>query len=84
MGPKRASASGGEKKKRMIKMKTKLEIITKRENGMRAIAIAREYSRNLSAIAMLSLHICTVNFCSCFIRTVQLFSGGLQQNYHYL
>ena len=35
MGPKKASARGSDKKKKMITMETKLEIIAKYESGMR-------------------------------------------------
>lgn len=49
MGPKKVADSEG-RKKRMLSLETKLEIIKKYENGMRLSAIAKEYGRNPSTI----------------------------------
>ena len=47
---KKASASCGINKKRVITMETKLEITAKHENCMHVITIARKYGRNPSTI----------------------------------
>ena len=47
MGPKTTPEG---KKKRMLSLETKLEIIKKYEQGIRLTAIAKEYDRNLSTI----------------------------------
>ena len=49
MGPKKAADSVGRKKK-MLSIETKVEIINKYESGMRLTAIAKEYDRNPSTI----------------------------------
>ncbi|XP_068235662.1 tigger transposable element-derived protein 1-like [Palaemon carinicauda] len=51
MGPKQASASkGSEKKKRMMTMEIKNEIIEKHESGVRVTELARQYKRSTSTI----------------------------------
>lgn len=51
MGPKKMSAKGSsEKKRRMMSMKLKQEIIEKHERGMRVSDLAKEYDRSTSTI----------------------------------
>ncbi|KAK4324160.1 hypothetical protein Pmani_005163 [Petrolisthes manimaculis] len=51
MGPKKASAKeSGEKKKKMISMEMKREIIAKPERGVRVTNLAKEYDRSTSTI----------------------------------
>ena len=54
MGPKKVIPSGGDKKKRsVLSIETKQEIISKHERGIRIIDLAKEYGRNPSTIATL-------------------------------
>ncbi|XP_066240889.1 tigger transposable element-derived protein 1-like isoform X1 [Saccopteryx leptura] len=51
MGPKKVSVKdSGEKKKRMMSIEVKQEIIEKHERGVRVIELARLYNRNTSTI----------------------------------
>ncbi|XP_066121792.1 tigger transposable element-derived protein 1-like isoform X2 [Saccopteryx bilineata] len=51
MGPKKVSVKdSGEKKKRMMSIEVKQEIIEKHERGVRVIELARLYDRNASTI----------------------------------
>ncbi|XP_068245142.1 putative CENPB DNA-binding domain-containing protein 1 [Palaemon carinicauda] len=51
MGPKQASENkGSEKKKRMMTMAIKHEIIEKHESGVQVIELARQYERSTSTI----------------------------------
>ena len=50
MGPKTTPEGKEGKKKRMLSLETKMEIIKKYEQGMRLTAIAKEYDRNPSTI----------------------------------
>ncbi|XP_068238463.1 putative CENPB DNA-binding domain-containing protein 1 [Palaemon carinicauda] len=51
MGPKQASASkGSEKKKDMMTVEIKHEIIEKHESGVRVTELARQYERSTSTI----------------------------------
>ncbi|XP_064090869.1 tigger transposable element-derived protein 1-like [Macrobrachium nipponense] len=51
MGPKQASANkGSEKKKRMMTIEIKHEIIEKHESGVRVTELARQYGRSTSTI----------------------------------
>jgi len=51
MGPKKVKAKeGGEKKKRMMSMEVKREIIEKHERGVRVSDLAKQYERTTSTI----------------------------------
>ena len=54
MGPKKESGKdSGEKKKRMMSMELKREIIEKHERGMRVNDLARQYEQSTSTICTL-------------------------------
>ena len=50
MGPKNAPSKNGGKRKRMLSLETKMDIIRKYESGVRLTTIAKEYDRNPSTI----------------------------------
>ena len=54
MGPKKVMEKSGEKKKRVVlSIQTKQEIIEKYEKGMRLVDLTKEYGRNPSTIGMI-------------------------------